>query len=382
MQFEIDADIPYGNAADVGVSEDNGVTRVEFAADPHGGPECLWFCLRLRRLAPATRPDQQIELVMKHFRNILGCSDPTKLRPVMRRDEGDWERLGPASPLPLPDGRVWAAWTIEAPSQTADIALCYPYGPAQLDQLLAETNDYWQADAIGVSQGGRAILRLSNDYGEEQGERPGLYLVARQHSGEMPGSWVLDGFLRGLALDPDRAPLTWAAPLANIDGVVQGDYGKDNFPYDLNRAWGQPPMRHETLVLQRDMQLWRSRCKPCLALDFHAPGGCEFEGVYCFLPDPDTMPEEHQRAVDWEGCFAVALGTDYAAAKFGRVARYGTRWKTPGFTGYAGAVLGAAALTFETPYAEVGDLVLTRERYREIGARLAGAVIDRLAGTA
>ena len=116
--------------------------------------------------------------------------------------------------------------------------------------MIQETGSFWRVDTIGVSQGGRPLLRLSNDYGRPKGERPGVFLMARQHSGEVSGAWVLDGVLRRFAELGEAAPLVWAIPLANIDSVEQGDYGKDNFPYDMNRAWGKLPMRHETLVLQ------------------------------------------------------------------------------------------------------------------------------------
>ena len=41
-----------------------------------------------------------------------------------------------------------------------------------------------------------------------------------------------------------------------LDDVLSGAYGKDPFPHDLNRAWGDPPMRHETLVMRHDIRRW------------------------------------------------------------------------------------------------------------------------------
>ena len=35
-------------------------------------------------------------------------------------------------------------------------------------------------------------------------------------------------------------------------------------------------------------------------------------------------------------------------------------------------------MTFETPYASCGEIVMTRERYREAGARIARAVAAKL----
>ena len=375
MSMTVDATISHGNACDIEVREEGNTALVEFAADPHGGPECLWFCFRVRRDEGTFDPQVgKVQLVLKHFGNILGGSDPSAIRPVARYEGDAWQRLEPGTADNSPDGRVRACWTIEAPTSYVDVALCYPYGRADLHELVNETDGFWRCDTIGVSQAARSILRLSNDYGAIDGDRPGLYLIARQHSGETPGSWVLDGFLRQIATLGKDAPLVWAVPLSNIDGVEQGDYGKDNFPYDLNRAWGQPPMRHETLIIQRDMRRWQKRCRPVLGIDFHAPGACETDGIYMYLPTPENYPTEHELADRWTARMAGALTHKFAAEPANRVARYRSRWETPGFVGYCCDELKLCALTIETPYASANGTLLTQDAYRQAGQRLADTV--------
>jgi hypothetical protein len=319
---------------------------------------------------------------------MLGGNEPQAMRPVIRHSRGQsadprpWQRLGEGQVASRPDGQTSVTWEVRRPldsSWSTDVAYCYPYGPPDVEALVRETGGYWQADSIGVSQGGRTLLRLSNDYGVPR-ERgcPGLYLLARQHSGETPSSWVLDGFLRHIAAVGDDAPLVWAVPLTHIDGVVGGDYGKDGFPYDLNRGWGRPPMRHEVLALQGDLRRWTQRCRPALVLDLHAPGACEASGVYSYLPDPSVHRRFHEEALSWSTAIKAALTPQYAADCFERVARYASRWETPRCTGYCWARHGVCGLGIETPYAMVGDLVLTQERYREAGARIAQGVLRRL----
>lgn len=386
MTIEVRTDVPYGNAAEISVVERGDRTEVHFCADPHGGPECLWFCFRLEWEAPAEA--REVDLVLEHVDNMLGGSQPQAMRPVVRygreeRANPAWQRLGEGSVGRHPDGRAFVTWEMCLPSdlpapQFADVAYCYPYGAPDVDALVQETGGCWQVDSIGLSQGGRSLLRLSNGYGGADDQHPGLYLLARQHSGETPGSWVLDGFLRYIATLGKPAPLVWAVPLTNVDGVEDGDYGKDNFPYDLNRAWGRPPMRHEVLALQADIRRWTERCRPALVLDLHAPGACETGGIYCYLPDPALHSRFHQEALSWTASIKGSLTRQYAAECFERVARYPSRWETPRCTGYCWSRHGVCGLGIETPYALVGDLVLTRERYREAGARIAAGVIKRL----
>jgi hypothetical protein len=239
--------------------------------------------------------------------------------------------------------------------------------------LLSETSGYWEPAEIGVSQGGRPLIRLSN-YGAAGDRATGVYVIARQHAGETPGSWVLDGFLRKIASFGGDAPLVWAVPLADIDGVEEGAYGKDRYPYDLNRAWGQPPMRHEVLAYKRDLDYWFGITETGLGIDFHAPGCCESGGIYAFLPNPDKFSGLHEMASKAAAGIKQHL-SQFAAPEFGRVARYLSRWNTPSFSSHI-CSRGLFALSLETPYHQVGEMVLTRESYREAGERIADSVIE------
>ena len=374
MKFEVDTQIPYGNACDIGIRVEHDTTEVSFAPAPHGGPETLWFCLRVRRAGdiPATG---MLRLVLKHHYNVLGGHTPSAMRPVIRYQGRAWQRLPQGDLVPAPDGRTDVAWLVGVPEDALDVAFCYPYGVEDVEALVAETDGTWRVDTIGVSQGARPLVRLSNGYGGPGDGRPGLYVIARQHSGETPGSWVLDGFLRMIAELGPEAPLVWAVPLSNIDGVVSGDYGKDNFPYDLNRAWGRPPMRHEVSVFQRDMARWRSRCRPLLGIDFHAPGACETGGVYTYIPDPDTDRAGHDAVMPWALLTEDALIPEYAADQFARVVHYPSRWDTPSFRTYVWTQLGLPCITFETPYAMAGTQVLSQADYREIGRRIVQGIV-------
>jgi hypothetical protein len=368
-----------GNAAVLEVRTGGETPEIAFAAHPHGGPECLWFYFRIVETAPATTPPEKLRLVLRFADTMLGCGVASSLRPVYRPEGKGWFRASAGIEHLRPDGRRDVSWVIPYPAPSIEVAFCYPYGEEELGLLLRKSHDYWQSDAIGLTQEGRTMVRLSNDYGAAEGRMAGVYLIARQHSGETPGSWVLDGFLERIARDKKKPCLIWAVPFANADGVVCGDYGKDSFPYDLNRAWGRPPMRHETLVLQQDMRAWARRCKPRLALDLHAPGGSECEGVYAYLPDPAAHPDAHKEALTWAHVMAETLGKEFAAPEFGRVAHYASRWETPHFTHFARSETSACAMAIETPYALCGQTVMTQNQYREVGRLLAKAVLARLA---
>lgn len=378
MWLEFRTDIPHGNGCLLGINYDKSTLYVDFSPEPRGGPEALWFCFRLERAGPKETPGEKVVIGLRHFVNLLGGSDPARVRPVIRSNGGDWERLPAGTLQTSPDGQVEAVWVIGYPSRYVDVALCYPYGAGEVDSLALETGGFWRAEPIGVSQGGRPLTRLSNDFGAIGDGRPGLLLIARQHSGETPGSWVLDGLLRRMAAAEYRGAVVWVYPLANIDGVEEGEFGKDGHPCDFNRSWSRPPMRHEALAIQRDLTRWRSRCQPALALDFHAPTACETEGVFAYLPNKSRRPEVNRESRLWAERFEAGLTSRFAAPAFSKLANYPSRYPTPSFTDYCAGHEGIPSLTIETPYTMCGRKLMTREAYREAGAALAETLMQRL----
>lgn len=375
MTWHVSNDLPFGNGCDFAVREAAGVAEVSFAAEPRNGVETCWFCIRVRR-DDAGAGAKTLRLVLKHGGNMLGHAPVENIRPVWRSDGGDWQRLGAGTFHKLAHGPWSLSWTIDAPQSDGELALCYPYGPDNVMQLIAESNGRWQAHTVGVTGKNNPLRRLCNKPGEEPATEPGYYILARQHAGETPGSWVLDGLMRRLATLGDDAPLTWVVPLCDTDGVIAGDYGKDSFPWDFNRAWGQPPMRHEALTLQRDMRLWAVRCEPRFVLDLHAPGMSEGEGVYGFAQTSMDNEAVRDATFQWGDAMQQALGP-YAHERFNRHMTSHGKWPTWCCSEFAQHVIGVPAMTVEVPYALCGDIELTRERYQEIGQRLADLLAAR-----
>lgn len=377
-QLHVSTDFPGANACVLDLRETDGIPEVHFAASPKGGPEALWFCLDVT--PPAAPAPASIRCVLHFADTLLGGGRAKGFHPVYRTLRQDWQRVETVSESREPDGRLLLSWTVPGNEGTVRVALCYPYGEAERDALIRDLAPVFRCDTIGVTSEGRPLLRLATAGGGEGSDRPGLFCLARQHAGETPGSWMLDGFLRGLAAAGDRAPLTWAVPFADPDGVCAGRYGKDSFPWDFNRAWGfepglygkqgSQPMRYEVRCIQSDLARWMRRCRPRAVLDFHAPGMCETEGIYCFLSTlgPDGQPTEPYRP--WCKAFEQALGGE-AAAPFARSGHYHSRWNTARVGDYTEEALKLLAFSFETPYGRSPRA--TRESYQEAGSRLAEA---------
>lgn len=377
MALAVESAFPGGNACAVEIVSSGDRHVVRFAADPHGGTEALWFYFRVEGC-----DGRQVELVLSNADSCLGAgSQWDATRPVFRQAGGDWERIGRTELRALPDGRHEPAWVVQPTGASFEFAFCYPYGPDDLADTLAVRQGYWREDCIGVSSRGRPLIRLSNSYGGPDASLPGVYLFARQHSGETPGSWVVDGLLRAAAQTLDPTELTvWVVPFANLDGVLDGDYGKDPFPHDLNRAWVIPPMRHEVLVYQRDMRRWATRCRPVLVMDSHAPGATEADGAYFHLPRQSRPPASIAAARVLAETVLAHLPPELTRQQPLKSADYPSRWADNGTVGaFAWDTFGIPCLSMETPYALSRDVVLTRERYRELGTSVLEGILEYMA---
>lgn len=380
MALKIYDRFPGANVRVLGIQTSGPSPEIIFSPDPKGGTEALWFDFRLHDPdATDESTPETLTVTMCFFETLLGGSDPSTIRPALQEDGKNWVRLKPPSVHTDPDGQSQLSWNIPYPLKVAEFAFCLPYGSDELAIARKHCRGYWQESGIGLTQDGRVLSRLSNGIlkGCDACANPrGLYILARQHAGETPGSWVMDGMLDAFSRAKPVNWCIWLVPFANLDDVVRGAYGKDPFPYDLNRAWGNPPMRHETLVLQRDMRRWAQRCNPELVLDLHAPGASEHAGVYAFTKQSDDVEWEKSNHA-WANIFKQALFPDYGIEDFARTASYPSRWGTPRLADFVEASLHCCALSLEIPYALIGTTVLLQKHYREIGQRLARAILTR-----
>lgn len=369
--------MPNENYAAAESSVEGGKCRIEFTPSPHRGIAAMWFLCRIACPENEVLPVRTI-VRLKNIQGMLGGGAGLFL-PVIRFGSGDWKRLPRGRRIVGPDSRIHLEWELETPppGRFFDLAFSFPYEEAQLEKLLCDTGSYWNVDEIGVTGADHRMLRLSNRYGKKEEPDSGLYLLARQHAGEVSGSWVLDGILRRFA---ERRPAitVWCVPFADPDGIANGDYGKDSFPHDMNRAWGPYEyMRRETKIIGADLREWHSRILPeqSFVMDFHSPGA-EETGVYAYCSDEEKKAFPSRRTVEILEQIGAALGT-YSQTPFIKTKGYQKFSAWGNFASLSDFCLWTVPVpyaSFETSYFEAGGRTLTPEHYQEIGSRIADEI--------
>jgi len=243
--------------------------RFDAAAEESPRPLWFYFCIAGAQ-APAVRCD---------LRNADQCLGPRRgwrtARPVFSPDGKTWERVLQTEYVEHTQDAGYFSFVVPVVGPRTYVAYCYPYGGAELEQLLLRIPQAGEVSGVLCqSPEGRPVpyLRL----GEPQAYRS-VWIIARQHAGETPASYTAEGVLELLAgLEPASLPSLhdtayYVVPMVDVDGVRHGRYGKDRPPVDYNRDWRPHPSRPEVAALIGAMRQAHVRQPIRLVLDLHAP---------------------------------------------------------------------------------------------------------------
>jgi predicted deacylase len=175
------------------------------------------------------------------------------------------------------------------------VAYAYPYGAADLARCLSACAERGDVDIryLCSTEEGRPVPMVR--VGTRAQPRHGIWVIARQHAGETPASFVAEGLLDwATGDDPGAAGLRadtalHVVPMVDRDGVFHGRYGKDRGPVDFNRDWSGVPSHPAIASLIRETMAWAAEHPYDLLIDLHAPHHGE---TACFvLADEAGEPE-------------------------------------------------------------------------------------------
>jgi len=313
--------------------------------------------------------------------NVIGTRGP-----ALSYDAGvTWAWLGPDSTR-VEGKQVSFTYVFSEAHPTVRFAFAPPYQQADLKRWLeAHQSDlHLRTDTLCESEQGRDVPRLH--LGQLTGEpRYRILLTARHHSCESMASFVLEGLMEAMLDDSDDA--RWfrmhgealVIPFVDLDGVEDGDQGKNRIPRDHGRDYQGESLYNSTRALRNFVPGWSDGLLR-FTLDIHCPHirGPGNERVYQVGHAEPTIWREQQR-------FAQILATQpdlplpYAATND---MPYGEAWnKASNYTAGAGVFhwcgnldgVGYAS-AIEVPYANAGDTTVTPDLARAFGAALLPAI--------
>ena len=174
-----------------------------------------------------------------------------------------------------------------------------------------------------------------------------IFITARVHPGEIPGSFVLNGILKYLCFShkSDQNVMNLLdnfvfviIPMLNPDGVYKGHYRTDSQGLNLNRFYMNPsPIDHPSIYAVKELAIYLSQTKRLfMYIDLHAHAskkGCFIFGnsldyknqvEICLFPKLLSMNSRHfdYEASDFsmKNMFSKEKGDEFSKEGSGRVA--------------------------------------------------------------
>lgn len=363
--MRLDTRFPGGSATDLAVTHER---VVQFAAAKDTSLCSMWFHFRIRGAE-----GQAVRCNWLRTNEVLGGGSLGKAVPVYRDgSDGPWRRVDPRGCRFSAVQHVFS-FVVPCRSDTTHVAYCYPYGRRELNAFLrtirhdprvrlrrlidgaqppsAGALDA-QSGATGLQSRAVPLLELGAP-ARHGGPKKQIWIIARHHAGEVPGSFVLEGLVREALRTQAMLELAdvHIVPMIDMDNVERGCYGKNSRPRDYNRDYCTAPKRPEVAAVIDAVRRW-SDGHVDYYLDLHAPtpGDCSF-----LVPCKRTLVSNDT----WRRCWAFGARLEAAAPASCpvRVADYhvsAMNWSGEDYdmtsTAFFHRAFGALAMTLETSY--------------------------------
>ena len=360
--------------------------EIHFQAPWNNSPNPMWYHFRVRGARGWT-----VRFVHRNILSSLGANpkhlEKKRVRPVYTTDgldvspsQRNWKRVRAEDISFDSDSRSYA-FTIRVTGDELYVAHSYPYNLEAWQELVDAHADHPDlcVDTIGRTEMGRPIPQATIGT-KGAANRETIWLFARNHAAEVGGAWALDGHLRWLLGDNEDAGwlrqhyCTRVIPFVDLDGVLEGWYGKDRAPRDFNRAWLADSPRPEIRRYLKEIL----KTRPVFVLDYHSPdlGG----GNYALLSQRSSVPLEQWPIHEYFGETAKRLSPrscaiDRVLESFHSTEATETYCRRGVFNWCFGNVGSSAELSYAVTAA---GRVIQRRGYQAMGAAYAKALVKTL----
>jgi hypothetical protein len=186
--------------------------------------------------------------------------------PAISVDGATWKWLGPSSEIT----RASFPYTFPTERKKIYFSFAIPYQLHHFEQFYARhsTRENVVREVLTLSEQLRPVplLRLGNPHADRH-----IIFTARHHACESTASYLVEGLLDYLLrFSPStllERYLIHYIPFVDIDGVENGDQGKNRIPHDHNRDYRSDPLYRSTAALMDYVRPLNIEA----AIDFHCP---------------------------------------------------------------------------------------------------------------
>ena len=241
-------------------------------------PNPLWFYFRMKgvRGRNITIELENASDVKNEKCHLENPNNWEVVRPVYSYDKKAWRRIKNRCYSQEKGAFIFSQIFSK---DTVFIAFCFPYTYGDLKKYLAriKKSSFTEISSFGKTRGGRNLSLVTITNSSFKKSKIGVWILARQHAGETPGSYALEGLVdyvlsdRKMASELREKVIFNIVPMVDIDNVCRGAYGKNSLPVDFSDDWGEKSIRPEVIQIKNLIRKWCGSNSFDLFMDFHAP---------------------------------------------------------------------------------------------------------------
>lgn len=274
--MKITTDYPGGNCKLISITEENGKTVVNLEQELRDTSD-WWFYWNFR----VDNPPEGEVIFAFHNKDVV-CSHG----PATSTDAKNWEWCEEKSFIDHTHFRY--VFSENEPSRYFCFTIPYLTADFELFYEKIKNDSAVTRSVLTESEKGRQLPLLTFGNGKRD-----ILFTARHHCCESTASYVLDGVISSI-LEKHRELLDsfrfHIVPFTDIDGVEQGDQGKNRAPHDHNRDYTEEPIYNYTKAIYKYSENFDLAC----FIDFHSPwswGGANDEPHIHFGPSVEPTPD-------------------------------------------------------------------------------------------
>lgn len=119
------------------------------------------------------------------------------------------------------------------------------------------------------------MLNITNNI-QAKKVKPLIYIIGRQHPGQTPPSFIIEGFITYLLANRLQSNFLREffefriVPMVNVDGVINGNYRTNISGNDINRQWMFPSKQLHPQIFYLKQQILNNKKNVTFFLDIHA----------------------------------------------------------------------------------------------------------------
>lgn len=270
-QLSVKSTFEGGNVEIIKIDNDNNIIDFRPALKAKNTIRC-WFYFMI------TGVDTSQTLILRnHYEGNWSFRAPNN--PVFSYDNENWQKLSTSDYNYYYFIDDYKEYKYQFKNDTVYFAVGHPYLYSDLKEYLfnISNNQFLNISTLTYSENGNMVplLQISNTFDNKTKDL--IWLTARMHAFESPSNYFMEGVINFLLSDETLAKfirtnsMVYIIPMMDVDNVIKGGSGKNQYPIDFNRDFNKTSHWNATKAMRKKIMETSKKHNYRMFFDIHSP---------------------------------------------------------------------------------------------------------------